>query len=331
MDEKVILDQLKEAENGKILVADLLASGDPEESTGLIDSMSRGNLIRVLRDKDLKRLVVRATNKVEFDLSDKPCASSEQVEAFRKAAFEMPNAFVVNFTNHRRYSFRVVKLAGKNFADVFTPDGKQAGFIKYLTSTLHPWFDEIGANHKVLQFTTIAEGKNIIDPESMLSYWVNKDFYGEAFAELHKSDGFQMKSMNGLVKLVINRMYPQEKNESGEKIRRPSLRIRVNALGIAEYNKKEFDRTIEFGKVVLDVHKDAATDENPYPTLTVTRDGNEVAEAFFRAFRNSPNFFESQVQIKDAGDIDTAAIIKDVTAIMDEESKVELNKPFASL
>lgn len=334
MSEKEIIDMINSAEAGKILVADILAkTGNEDErddAIRCIDALSHKNVIRVLKDKDLKRFVARMTGKVAYDLSTKPCASKDQMDAFRNAAFTFEDAYVTNIANHRRYNFKVVKLAGKSFADVFTPEGKQAGFIRYITSTIHPWFVDVGENHYVLQFTTIGEGKNIIDRETGISYWVNKDFYKEAFGELRK-EGFQMKAMQGLVKMVINKMQPVQHDAEGKRIRRPSVRIRINSIGLALYNSKEIDEDIQMGDTTVHIHKDIPDADNLYPELKMTVGDEDVASAWFREFRNSDNFFESNVRVFDAGNLIPSEIITAMTDIMEKYSKVSLGNGFEHL
>ncbi len=339
MDNQAIIQAVEAAPDKKILVADLLAMSENggDDVVAALDELTHLNTLRVIKDKELQRFVVRPSGKAEFDLSEKPGATKEQREAFYEAAFTFEHAFVVNFSNMKRFEFNVVKLAKKNFADVYTTDGRQAGFIKYMTSTKHPWYQDFNENHWVLGFTTIGMGKQIIDKESQLSYWLNKDFYNDAFAKLRKEHQFQMKSMQGLVKMVINKMYPEVKNEQGKKIRRKSLRVRVSSLGLATYNGKDINQEIEIGGTKCCLVKTLPGENETTSTLYLMvgegDDAKVVATAYFRPFHGSGNFFESNVVInqENIGQMVPSNIIEVVTGVMEKESRPNLSNAFASL
>ena len=339
MNNQEIIQAVENAPDKKILVADLLAMspGDGEDVVVGLDELTHLNTLRVLKDKELQRFVVRPSGKLDFDLSDKPGATKDQIQQFYEAAFTFEHAFVVNFTNMKRFEFNVVKLAKKNFADVYTIDGKQAGFIKYMTNTKHPWYADFNENHWVLGFTTIGMGKQIIDKESQLSYWINKDFYGEVFAKLHKEHQFQMKSMQALVKMVINKMYPDQRNEEGKKIRRKSLRVRVSSLGLSAYNSKDINKDVEIGGITCHLVKTLPEENETTSTLFLMvgegDDAKVVATAYFRPFHGSGNFFESNVVInqENVGQMVPTNVIEVVTKVMEEESRPNLSNAFASL
>lgn len=335
MNNQEIIQAVETAADKKLLVADLLSmDANTDDTLRGIDELTHTNVLRVIKDKELKRLVIRPSGKVEFNLNQRPGASKEQMEAFRKMSFEFDRAFVVNFANQKKFEFRVVKLAGKSFADVYTVDGKQAGFIKYLTSTIHPWFEDFGETHHVLGFTTIGVGKQVIDRESQLSYWINKDFYGEVFAKLHKEHQFQMKSMQALVKLTINKMHPVQRDEEGKKIRRKSLRIRISSLGLSEYNRKTIDTEVEIGGTKYRMVKTVPEDGETTSTLfLMTGSDKVIASAYFRPFRGSGNFFESNVTVQqeNIGELSPVAIIENITKVMEEASRPNLGNAFAAL
>lgn len=314
-----IMQMVNESEAKKVPVAELLAlvDADQDEVVRAIDDLSMKNLIRVLRDKELNSLVVRPSGKVDFDLSGKHSATAQQIEDFYNASFTT-EVFATNFDTRRRYKFNIVKLPNKDFADVFTADGKQAGFVKYISSTIHPWVDDFGCTHKVLQFTTIAKGRNIIDP-SGISYWVNKDFYKEAFEKIHKEEGFKMIAMQAVVKAVINHMYPQQKDGEGKIIRRKSLRCHCNSSGYAKYLGSD-----------LNVEKSDLTfvKENGENLVTVLNGDETVATASFRPFKNSDNYFESHVAVASDSTIAPAAVIEAATEVLKELSAPKFSNPF---
>jgi len=335
MNNQEIIQAVEAAADKKLLVADLLSmDANTNDTLRGIDELTHTNVLRVIKDKELKRLVIRPSGKVSFDLSQRPGASKEQMEAFRKAAFEFERAFVVNFANQKRFEFRVIKLAGKPFADVYTVDNKQAGFVKYMTSTVHPWFQDFGETHHVLGFTTIGVGKQVIDRESQLSYWINKDFYNEIFSPMRREHQFQMKSMQAIIKMIINKMYPEQRNEEGKKIRRKSLRIRISSLGLSEYNRKAIDTEVEIGGTKYRMVKTTPADGETTSTLFLMADGDKViASAYFRPFRGSGNFFESNVTVRreNIGELSPVAIIENITKVMEEASRPNLGNAFAAL
>lgn len=317
------MQMVNESENKKVPVSELLSmvDADQDEVIRAIDELSMLNLIRVLRDKELNALVVRPSGKADFDLSDKHAATQQQIDDFYKSAFRT-EVFATNFETRRRYKFVVVKLENKDFADVFNSEGKQAGFVKYISSTVHPWVDDYGCTHKVLQFTTIAKGRNIIDP-SGISYWNNKDFYKEAFEKIHKEEGFKMVAMMAVVKAVINQLYPKERDDSGKVIRRKSFRCHANSAGYTKYLWTE----------LAGVQKDQLTfnKEKGENLISVKVDDTEVATAQFRPFKNSDNYFESHVVVNKDASIDPNVIIEAASEVMKELSSPKFNTPFEAL